>query len=573
MRKSTVMALDVVGFSKMMGSNPETTVETLSARRKILYDIIDRHKGKVFNEAGDSIVSEFTESEAAALCAVEIQTDMARLNLGSSADRRMIFRIGIHFGDVMDVDGNVFGDTVNVAARLEAASSPEGVHISKCAHQNLSLNTQQKFEFVGPIALKNIANEIEVFLWSIGHQAGRYGSSDTEKVFATQIIPGSLAVLELKNLSSDKEQQYFCEGVSEDLINALSRYKSLRVTSSNASFSFSAGKHSLKEIGAALSVRYILSGNVRSTPSRIRITIKLDNAGTNQTIWSEKFEASKNDLWELEETLASSVAFQIVGQVETDEIRSAAKKPPQDAKAYDLVLQGLKHHRSSVTSYDDAKKAYSFFSKAHELEPDYPRAIAWKVCSMANYQNWEPSAFSDNWLNEAVQLIERALEIDPDDAEANRIMGSMQRAKGNFDLSITHHKHAAELCPSDLYISSKLCEVLMYDGRLEEAENELNRAKEINPTGSDQLLQIEGTLKFWQEDFAVCKAFLSEIRIPSPMTLLFLAAAEFYIGNKKAAKKIVAKIENDYCITIQRLFSGESYRLDDMKAKFAPLFP
>ena len=149
----------------------------------------------------------------------------------------------------------------------------------------------------------------------------------------------------------------------------------------------------------------------------------------------------------------------------------------------------------------------------------------------------------------------------------------MQRAKGNFDLSITHHKHAAELCPSDLYISSKLCEVLMYDGRLEEAENELNRAKEINPTGSDQLLQIEGTLKFWQEDFAVCKAFLSEIRIPSPMTLLFLAAAEFYIGNKKAAKKIVAKIENDYCITIQRLFSGESYRLDDMKAKFAPLFP
>ena len=573
MRRSTVMALDVVGFSKMMGANPETTVETLSARRKIVHEIIHRHEGKVFNEAGDSIVSEFLESDSAALCAIEIQTDMARLNLGSSAERKMIFRIGIHHGDVMDADGNVFGDTVNIAARLEATSSPEGVHISKSAHQNLSLETQQNFERLGPVALKNIANEIEVFLWSLGHQAGRYGSSNTERVSEAQIVPGSLAVLELKNLSSDEEQQYFCEGVSEDLINSLSRYKSLRVTSSNASFSFSAGKHSLKEIGAALSVRYVLSGSVRSTPYRIRINIKLDNASNNQTIWSEKFEASKDDLWDLEETLASSVAYQIVGQVEADEIRSGANKPPRDAKAYDLVLQGLKHHRNSLTSYDDAKKAFSLFAKAHELEPNYPRAMAWKVCSMANYQNWEPSAFSDNWLDEADHLIERALEIDPDDAEANRIMGSMQRAKGNFDASITHHKHAAELCPSDLYISSKLCEVLMYDGRLGEAENELRRAKEINPTGSDLLLQIEGTLKFWQDDFIVCKALLNEIRIPSPMTLIFIAAAEYYIGNKEAAIKSVAKIENEYGVTVQRLFAGESYRLDDMRAKIAPLFP
>ena len=345
------------------------------------------------------------------------------------------------------------------------------------------------------------------------------------------------------------------------------------MTSSNASFSFSAGKYSPKEIGSALSVRYVLSGSVRSTPSRIRIKIKLDNAATNQTIWSEKFEASKDELWDLEETLASSVAYQIVGQLEAAEIRSAANKPPQDAKAYDLVLQGLKHHRNSITSYDDARKAYSLFSRAYELEPNYPRAMAWKVCSMANYQNWEPSAFSDNWLDEAFRLIEGALEIDPDDAEANRIMGSMQREKGNFDASITHHKHAAELCPSDLYISSKLCEVLMYDGRLEEAENELTRAKEINPTGSDLLLQIEGTLKFWQEDFIFCKALLSDIRIPSPMVLLFIAAAEYYLENKEAAITSVAKIENDYGITVQRLFAGESYRLDDMKAKISPLFP
>ena len=573
MRKATVMALDVVGFSKMMGENPENTVATLSARRKIVHEFINNHKGKVFNEAGDSIVSEFTSSEPAARCAIQIQTEMARLNMGSAAKRKMLFRIGIHHGDVMDADGNVFGDTVNIAARLEAASSPEGVYISKSAQRNLTAEAQQNFEYVGPISLKNITEQTEVFVWSPGHQTGRYGMSNTEKVFKTQVLPGSLAVLELKNLSSDEEQQYFCEGVSEGLINTLSRYKSLRVTSSNASFSFSVGKHSPKEIGNVLSVRYVLSGSVRSTSSRIRINIKLDNTETNQTIWSERFESSKDDLWDLEENLASSVAYQIVGQVEADAIRSSANKPPEDAKAYDLVLKGLKHHRNSITSYDDAKKAYELFSKAHELEPNYPRAMSWKVCSMANYQNWDPSAFPDTWIKDADLLIEKALEIDPDDAEANRIMGSIQRAKGNFDLSIKHHKHAAELCPSDLYISSKLCEVLMYDGRLEEAETELRRAKEINPTGSDLLLQIEGTLRFWREDFKTCRELLNEIRIPSPIALFFIAAAEFYNGEKEAAKERLTKIERDYDITVQRLFADESYRLKEMRDKFTPIFP
>ncbi len=572
MRKATVMALDVVGFSKMMGENPETTVETLSARRKNVHALIKNHNGKVFNEAGDSIVSEFASSEPAALSAIDIQTDMARLNMGSAANRKMLFRIGIHHGDVMDSDGNVFGDTVNIAARLEAASSPEGVYISKNAQENLTAKTKENFEYVGPISLKNISERTEVFVWSPGHQTGRYGFSDTEKISEPEVVPGSLAILELKNLSSDEEQQYFCEGVSEGLINTLSRYKSLRVTSSNASFSFSAGKHSPKEIGTALSVRYILSGSVRSTTSRIRINIKLDNTETNHTIWSEKFESSKDDLWDLEENLASSVAYQIVGQVEADEIRSSANKPPEDARAYDLVLKGLKHHRNSITSYDDAEKAYTLFSRALELEPNYPRAMAWKVCSMANYQNWDPNAFPDTWIDDADLLIERALEIDPDDAEANRIMGSIQRAKGNFDLSIRHHKHAAELCPSDLYISSKLCEVFMYDGRLEETEKELTRAKEINPTGSDLLLQIEGTLKFWQEDYTTSRILLNEIRIPSPMTLFFIAAAEFYIGEKETAKTRMAKIESDYGIPVQRLFDGESYRLEDMKAKIAPMF-
>ncbi|ERL97160.1 putative integral membrane protein [Rhodobacteraceae bacterium HIMB11] len=573
MRETSVMALDVVGFSKLMGDNAEATLETLSARRKIIHDIISTHNGRVFNEAGDSIVAEFPSNQAAATSAIEIQSEMSRLNMGSVAERRMLFRAGVNYGKVLESEGNVFGDTVNVAARLEAASSPEGVYISEIAHKTLDPELSEKFSYLGALSLKNIKYDVEVYVWTPDHQAGRYGSSDTVRVNEASMIPGSLAVLELKNLSSDEEQQYFCEGVSEELINTLSRYKSLRVTSSNASFAFSDKKYSPKEIGAALSVKYVLSGNVRSGANRVRIGIKLDNTETNQTIWSEKFDASKEDLWDLEENLAASVAYQIVGQVEADEIRSAANKPPENAGAYDLVLKGLKHHRNAGYSFEDSKKATALFNKALELDPNYPRALAWSVCSTAGLASWDPKSVAEDWLDKGIKQIEKALEIDPDDAESNRIMGSIQRSKGNFEVSIAHHKHAAELCPSDLYISSKLCEVLIYDGRLEEAQQELERAKEINPTGSDLLYTIEGILKFWQEDYASSRVLLGNLKMPSPVASIFMAAAEFHSGDTEASSQRVEKIERDYGLTVQKLFDGETYRLDNMKAKIAPIFP
>ena len=573
MRETAVMALDVVSFSKLMGDNPEATLETLSARRKIIHDIISTHNGRVFNEAGDSIVAEFPSNQAAATSAIEIQSEMSRLNMGSVAERRMLFRAGVNYGKVLESEGNVFGDTVNVAARLEAASSPEGVYISEIAHKTLDPELSEKFSYLGALSLKNIKYDVEVYVWTPDHQAGRYGSSDTVRVNEASMIPGSLAVLELKNLSSDEEQQYFCEGVSEELINTLSRYKSLRVTSSNASFAFSDKKYSPKEIGAALSVKYVLSGNVRSGGNRVRIGIKLDNTETNQTIWSEKFDASKEDLWDLEENLAASVAYQIVGQVEADEIRSAANKPPENAGAYDLVLKGLKHHRNAGYSFEDSKKATALFNKALELDPNYPRALAWSVCSTAGLASWDPKSVAEDWLDKGIKQIEKALEIDPDDAESNRIMGSIQRSKGNFEVSIAHHKHAAELCPSDLYISSKLCEVLIYDGRLEEAQQELERAKEINPTGSDLLYTIEGILKFWQEDYASSRVLLGNLKMPSPVASIFMAAAEFHSGDTEASSQRVERIERDYGLTVQKLFEGETYRLDNMKAKIAPIFP
>ena len=311
MRETSVMALDVGWFFKADGGSILDWVSYCTRTpcrqgQKSYTTSFPRNNGRVFNEAGDSIVAEFPSNQAAATSAIEIQSEMSRLNMGSVAERRMLFRAGVNYGKVLESEGNVFGDTVNVAARLDAASSPEGVYISEIAHKTLDPELSEKFSYLGALSLKNIKYDVEAYVWTPDHQAGRYGSSDTVRVNEElAMIPGSLAVLELKNLSSDEEQQYFCEGVSEELINTLSRYKSLRVTSSNASFAFSDKKYSPKEIGAALSVKYVLSGNVRSGGNRVRIGIKLDNTETNQTIWSEKFDASKEDLWDLEENLAA----------------------------------------------------------------------------------------------------------------------------------------------------------------------------------------------------------------------------------------------------------------------------
>ena len=200
MRETTVLALDVVGFSKQVADNPTVTIDVLSARRKRIHSLVLSMSGRVFNEAGDSIVSEFAEADKAALCAVAIQEEMARLNAGSPTERRMMFRAGINYGTVMDADDNVFGDTVNVAARLEAASSPEGVYVSKSAFDKLLSETQNSFAYLGEFSPKNIPNPTAVYMWKSGYQMGRYGASNTEKVVNVETLPGSIAVLLLKNL-------------------------------------------------------------------------------------------------------------------------------------------------------------------------------------------------------------------------------------------------------------------------------------------------------------------------------------------------------------------------------------
>ena len=276
---STIFASDVVGFSRMMGENEEKTLEMLGERRQVIDGVIAEHHGKIFGEAGDSVIAEFGSPIKATECVVQMQDRMHGMNENAPQDQRMNFRIGINIGDVMVSQNNLYGEAVNVAARLESAAYPSGICISKPVFDMINQKIQVSFEDAGALELKNISEPVQAYFVVQSKGGTRFLQYvEAPKVKVEWAEPGSLAVMLFKSLSKDEEQAYFCEGFSEDLISALSKFSNLLVVSGNASFAYRNNQKSPKEIGQELGVRYILEGSVRKLGQKMRVGAKLISA-------------------------------------------------------------------------------------------------------------------------------------------------------------------------------------------------------------------------------------------------------------------------------------------------------
>lgn len=421
---AAILAADVVGFSVLMGQNEYQTLRNLRACRVIVDEAIRKNHGRIFTTAGDSVLAEFSSPVDAIVAAVEFQRNLLARSGACGEAERMAFRVGLNLGDVIVEGENLYGDGVNVASRVESTCEPGGVTVSAKFYEEVRRKLDLHFEGLGEQQVKNIAERVVTYRVNLDPDAeraavpapldgtvesvgrdGRWTLGDTVPVATYEPTPGLIAVLMLKNLSSDPEQQYFCEGVSEDLIGVLARYKSLQVTSSTASFAFSQGEHAVTEIGRKLSVKYVLSGAVRKMGPKVRVSVKLENTVSGQLVWSENFDADANTIFEFEEQLGSLVAARIVGKIESEDIRDSANKPPENALAYDLVLRGLKHHRKGWVSAPDAAQAYALFAEAAQKDPKYARAHAWSCCSLANLKDWDPEVEGGEWLSKALGII------------------------------------------------------------------------------------------------------------------------------------------------------------------------
>ena len=528
---STIFASDVVGYSKMMGNNEEKTLEILGERREVIDSAITDYNGIIFGSAGDSVIAEFGSPVKAAECAVQIQGKMKTMNEDIPEDQQMIFRIGINIGDVMVSKDNLFGDAVNVAARLESAAQPSGICVSKTVFDLINQKIRVSFEDAGKLDLKNIVEPIQAYFVIQKKGSVRFNQyEDSPQIKVEKAEQGSLAVMLFKNLSKDEDQAYFCEGFSEDLITVLSKYSKLLVVSGNASFTYRDKSKSPKEIGKELGVRYILEGSVRKLGQKVRIGAKLISADRENTIWSHNFDFTIDEMFDIQDELVETIVSTIVGHVDDEEVKQLVRVKPENHTAYDLVLQGLEYHRKSNVTLENAKKAVEFFDQAIEVDPNCARAHAWRACSLSNYVGWRPDEYGEDWIDQCADSVIRSLEIDQNDHEAHRIMGAISLVRGDFELARHHQERAMKLCPSDAYIMGKNAALLVYLGEPEKALEIVQHAMRINPFCPDDLFVDEGMCYFWLGKYSEAVNCFRKMKTPDRESVFYLTASLSKLG-------------------------------------------
>ena len=558
---STILALDVVDFSKLMASDEDIALSNLRQRREIIDEAIHSLGGRIFGSAGDSVIAEFASPVRAVEAAVNIQAKMQAINENLPEHQRMKFRVGVNIGDVMVSESNLYGDSVNIAARLEAAAKPEGVCIAKSVFDLVSQKLKLSFEPLGELTLKNIDRPIEAYSVAATKNPGRYVQNFGEPLLkAEKAKPDSLAVMLFKSLSSDEEQAYFCEGFSEDLISTLSKFKQLQVASCSASFAYRERTKTPKQMGLELGIRYLVEGSVRKLGPKMRITASLINCDRENTIWSNNFDTSLEEIFDIQDEIIETIVSTIVGRVEADVIQQSKTVRPDNLAAYDLVLQGLDYHRRSGITKDNAEKAFNLFEQAIELDPNYARAHAWRACSLSNYRSWAPEKFGGDWLSECLYSVTKALEFDPNDAEAHRIMGAIKLQEKDFDAAHFHHNKARELCPSDSYISAKCATALIFLGEPEEALKEIRRAEKINPFCSDELFEDEGIIHFCLGSYDKAVESFKKLKLPTINSLFYLAATYEKKEMFKEAEKILAQAQSHSGLSVSDFVATQKYR-------------
>jgi TolB-like protein/class 3 adenylate cyclase len=409
-RLAAILAADIVGYSRLMGLDEAGTARALRDHRAAADPLIGQHGGRVFKTTGDGLLIEFGSVVGAVECALVLQRLATERNAAIASDRRMEWRIGVHLGDVLVEGDDILGDGVNIAARLEGIAEPGGICISDDAFRQVRGKVEAEFADLGEQSLKNIAQPMRVY---------RVGSSSAVRQPVNPAAPlplpdkPSIAVLPFANMSGDPEQEYFADGMVEEIITALSRIRWLFVIARNSSFTYKGQAVDVKQVGRELGVRYVLEGSVRKGSNRVRITAQLIDAVTGSHLWADRFDGSLEDIFDLQDQVAMSVAGVVEPALQVAELRRSADRPTKDLTAYDLYLRAVPHfvahHR------DDMTQALDLIGQAIERDPHYGPALALAaICKADLYgAGWTDDQAANS--REGVELARRALGCAGDD--------------------------------------------------------------------------------------------------------------------------------------------------------------
>jgi TolB-like protein/class 3 adenylate cyclase/tetratricopeptide (TPR) repeat protein len=416
-RLAAVLAADVAGYSRLMGRDEEGTLASLKSARKTLVDpAIAAHRGRIVKTTGDGVLVEFASAVDAARCAMEVQRGMAAQNADVPQETRIEFRIGIHVGDIIIDDNDIFGDGVNIAARLEGIAEPGGVCISDDAQRQVRGKVNFIFDDMGLQSLKNIAEPMRA--WRVPLD-GEDALSALTKSSASSASPlplpekPSIAVLPFQNMSGDPEQEYFADGMVEDIITALSRFKSLFVIARNSSFTYKGKAVDIKQVGRELGVRYVLEGSVRKAGNRVRITGQLIEASAGRHLWADKFDGALEDVFGLQDQITTSVVGLLAPTLEQAEIERAKQKPTDRLDSYDLYLRGM-----ALVNRRELAAARELFIRAFEQDPEYGAAWAMAAWTLMGEQAIRGIPLTDELRADGIQFARTGAREGSDDALA-----------------------------------------------------------------------------------------------------------------------------------------------------------
>ncbi|HEY3147906.1 MAG TPA: adenylate/guanylate cyclase domain-containing protein [Dongiaceae bacterium] len=470
-RLVAILAADVVGYSRLMEQDEAGTLAVLKSRRRnVVGPLIAQHEGRIFKTTGDGVLVQFGSAVNAVQCAMDVQRAMAAAAESQPADRRIVLRVGINLGDVIAEGSDLYGDGVNIAARLEGISEPGGILLSGAAYEQVKNKIELRCDDLGPQNLKNIAEPVRA-----------YRIADTPRVAVTGIKHSpdrfSIAVLPFITMGGDAEQQYFGDGITEDIITELSRFRQLRVVARNSSFRYRGQDVDVTRVGRELGVQYLVEGSVRRIGDRIRITAQLIDASSGHHVWAERFDRNKDDLFAVQDQMVRTIAVTIGGRLEAADTNIAKRKPPSSLDAYDCVLRG---DALPLGEHQAAAEARRLFEQAIELDPDY--AVAHTYLAYSFYLEWHRDMSGSNAaLDEALRLSKKAVLLDPHDSRCHTALGWIYLAHQSFEQAEQHYLKARELNPNSPMLVASLGDQCVSLGRPAEAIDYYKEAKLLDP--------------------------------------------------------------------------------------------
>jgi TolB-like protein len=539
---AAILAADVAGYSRLMGFDEEGTLARLKACRGELIDPeIAEHRGRVVKTTGDGILIEFPSVVDAVRCAMDVQRGMAERNADVTDEQRIEFRVGINLGDIMIDAEDIHGDGVNIAARLEGIAEPGGICISDSSYQQVRDKLTIDFEDMGEQQLKNIARPVRVYRLPIGRSAPR-----ERPALALPDRP-SIAVLPFQNMSGDPVQEYFADGMVEDIITALSRFKSLFVIARNSSFTYKGKAVDIRQVGRELGVRYVLEGSVRKAGSRLRITGQLIDAMTGAHLWADRFDGALEDVFELQDQVTEKVVTALAPRLEQAEIDRSRRKTAANLGAYDCYLRGLACQQQ--VSKQSIEEALPLLRHAIELDPELAPAYGLLLQGYAQRKGFGTVLNPDEENAEVARLVHIVLRIGKDDAAALSntgwavayVLRDLPHAKSLVDRAVALNPNLAHAWATSGWIN-------VWSGNPAVAVEHLTRAMRHDPLHGDRLLAMRSAMAhalFFLDKYDEAMAWAGRILRENPAShpgLRIFAASAAYASKTDEAREIGTRL-------------------------------